>query len=265
MQGKDATESPRIVRISGVVQENPSVKTLTFDDPAKALPGQFVMVWIPGIDEVPMSVSYIGDIKGITVKNIGEATSALHNLSTGDMIGIRGPYGTYFKAGREKVLVVAGGIGIAPLAPFIEKAHEEGREVVLAFGAKTSEELLFLTRFENRCKEMHIATDDGSKGLHGFVSDLVEEILTTGDFDEILTCGPEKMIKKIANMARQKNIPVQASLERYVKCGVGICDSCAINGLHVCKDGPVFSGEVLTELADFGRQRRNASGTIEKL
>ena len=102
MQGKDATESPRIVRISGVVQENPSVKTLTFDDPAKALPGQFVMVWIPGIDEVPMSVSYIGDIKGITVKNIGEATSALHNLSTGDMIGIRGPYGTYFKAGKHR-------------------------------------------------------------------------------------------------------------------------------------------------------------------
>ena len=265
MPGKSRLESPRTVTISGVVEENPDVITMTFKDACEAKPGQFVMVWIPGIDEVPMSVSQIGEEKGITVKRIGEATKALHGLGVGDKIGVRGPYGTYFESEGKNILVVAGGIGIAPLAPFIEKAKEEGKSITLVFGAKTSKELLFLDRLRPSCKELHISTDDGSQGYHGFASDLAEEILKKETFDEIMTCGPEMMMKKVAEIAHARNIPMKASLERYMKCGVGICDSCTIDGLLVCKDGPVILGDTLAKLDDFGKQRRDACGRIEAI
>ncbi|UCE39674.1 MAG: dihydroorotate dehydrogenase electron transfer subunit [Thermoplasmata archaeon] len=253
-------ELPRIVKILDIVEENPDVKTIFFEDDFEAYPGQFVMVWIPSVDEVPMSVSYLGEKKGITVKNVGKATSSLCKLKPGDKIGIRGPHGTFFEATGDSLLVVAGGIGIAPLAPLMENAHNIGKQITLAFGAKSKSELLFINRLKGCSRELNISTDDGSLGFHGFVSDLVEDILKKQSFDEILCCGPEIMIKKIADLAKLNGIPLQASLERYMKCGVGICDSCAIDGFHVCIDGPVFSGKILSELADFGRFRRDACG-----
>lgn len=262
---KEILDTPRITKVLNVVEENPEVKTINFKDDSKALPGQFMMIWIPGVDEVPMSFSYIGDDKGITVKKIGEATKVLHGLSKGEKIGIRGPYGSNFEAQGKKILAIAGGIGIAPLAPFIEMATKNKKEVVLAFGAKSSNEFLFIKRLENSCKELRLATDDGSLGYHGFVSDLADEILKKEDFDEIVTCGPELMMKKIVDLAFQKNIPIMASLERYMKCGVGICDSCAINGFLVCKDGPVFSNNALSKLKDFGEFRRDGSGRREPI
>jgi dihydroorotate dehydrogenase electron transfer subunit len=262
---KDSLESPRIVKILSVIEENSDVKTLTFKDDCKAFPGQFVMAWLPGVDEVPMSLSYIAEEIGFTVKKIGEATKAIHLLKTGDRIGIRGPYGTHFEVKGKKLLVVAGGIGIAPLAPYIEIVQKEGKNLTLAFGAKTKDELLFLNRLKDHSEKLLIATDDGSEGYHGFVSNLAEEILEKEGFDEILTCGPELMIKKVVDVANQRNIPVQASLERYMKCGVGICDSCAIDGLLVCKDGPVFSGKILAGLNDFGKFRRDACGGKEQI
>lgn len=265
MLEKDSMESPRIVKVLSVIEENNDVKTLTFEDDCKAFPGQFVMVWLLGVDEVPMSLSFIGEEKGFTVKKVGEATKAMHILKPGDKIGIRGPYGTHFEAKSNKLLVVVGGIGIAPLAPFIEIAQKEGKNLTLAFGAKTKAELLFLNRLKDRCEKLLIATDDGSEGYHGFVSNLAEEILEKEVFDEILTCGPELMIKKVVDVANKKKIPIQASLERYMKCGVGICDSCAVDGLLVCKDGPVFSGNILAELNDFGRFKRDACGRKEQI
>lgn len=265
MLEKDRLESPRIVKILSVIEENSDVKTLTFKDDCKAFPGQFVMVWVPDVDEVPMSLSFIGEKKGFTVKKIGEATKAMHLLKKGDRIGIRGPYGTHFETKGKKLLVVAGGIGIAPLAPFIEIAKKDGKNLTLAFGAKTKAELLFLNRLKDRYEELLIATDDGSEGYHGFVSNLANEILEKEDFDEILTCGPESMIKKVVDAANNKKISVQASLERYMKCGVGICDSCAIDGFLVCKDGPIFSGKALANLNDFGRFRRDACGKKEQI
>lgn len=265
LQEKDRLESPRIVKIHDVKNETHDVKTITFKDDCKAFAGQFVMVWLPGVDEVPMSLSYIGDEKGVTIKNVGKTTKALHLLKSRDKIGIRGPYGNYFDLKGKRFLAIAGGIGIAPLAPLIETAQSKKKSIDLALGAKTSEELLFLDRLKNRCKDLFIATDDGSKGYQGFVSDMVAEILEKEEYDEILTCGPELMIKKVADIAKPRNIPVQASLERFMKCGVGICDSCAIDGYHVCKDGPVFSDKILSKLDDFGRFRRDACGRKHKI
>lgn len=265
MQEKDRLESPRIVKIIDIKNETHDIKTITYKDDCKAFAGQFVMVWLPGVDEVPMSLSYIGNEKGITVKNVGKATKALHLLKSGDNIGVRGPYGNYFDLKGKRFLAIAGGIGIAPLAPLIEAAQIKKKSIDLALGAKTSKELLFLDRLKNSCKELFIATDDGSKGYHGFVSDMVEEIMDKKEYDGILTCGPEQMMKKVADIAKSRNIPVQASLERFMKCGVGICDSCAIDGYHVCKDGPVFSDKILSKLYDFGRLRRDACGRKQKI
>jgi dihydroorotate dehydrogenase electron transfer subunit len=90
-------------------------------------------------------------------------------------------------------------------------------------------------------------------------------LIKTGKYDQIITCGPERMMKKVIDLALENDIKVQASLERFMKCGIGICDACAVNGLHVCKDGPVFNGELLLKLSDFCRWRRDASGKRIKI
>jgi dihydroorotate dehydrogenase electron transfer subunit len=262
---KTNVKSQRIVKITDVVEENPNVKTLMFRDPNNAFAGQFVMVWIPKVDEIPMSISQNGEYKGMTIKQIGAATNALNNLKTGDKIGIRGPYGTFFRSRGKKILVVAGGIGIAPILPFIETNNREDAEVYVALGAVTSSELVFDQRLQGKCNELYMATDDGSVGYHGFVTDLAKEVVLREGIDEIFTCGPEIMIKKMVDFAKENNILIQASLERYMKCGVGLCDSCAIDGLHVCRDGPVFSEKVLFSLDDLGNYKRDRCGRKVKV
>ena len=109
-----------------------------------------------------------------------------------------------------------------------------------------------------------ISTDDGSKGYKGLASDLAKEEIAKEKFDQVLTCGPEIMMKKLYDIC--KNIPFQASLERYMKCGFGICGQCCIGeGLRVCKEGPVFDGKTLKKIQDFGIYTRDASGRKIKL
>lgn len=258
-------KSQRIVEIIDVIQENKNVNTLTFSDSGNAYPGQFVMVWIPKVDEIPMSISINGKKKGMTIKAIGEATNALNQLSPGAKIGIRGPFGTYFQKRAKNILVVAGGIGIAPILPFIEGHQEDDVEITVALGAVTKNELVFEERLKGKCKELFIATDDGSAGYHGFVTNLAMEIAQREKIQEILTCGPEIMMVKMVDFAKKNNLKIQASLERYMKCGVGICDSCAINGFHICQNGPVFSEEVLFKLDDFGKFKRDGCGRKVKI
>lgn len=260
MPQKDNLESPRIVKVLDVIEESQDVKSFTFQDDFEFFPGQFVMVWVPNADEIPMSILSMGEKKAITVKKVGEATSAIFKLKPQDRIGIRGPYGTFFESKENRLLVIAGGIGIAPLIPLIENAYTQEKQVTIALGAKTASELVFVDRLKERCEKLHIATDDGSSGFNGFVTDLAKEILGKEIINEIFCCGPEIMIKKVVDLANEKDIPCQASLERHMKCGVGICDSCAIDGFHVCQNGPVFSGEVLSKLSDFGREKRDACG-----
>ena len=213
------------------------------------------MVWIPGIDEIPMSLSHIGERQAITVKKIGEATSALYNLKEGDKIGIRGPYGHGFAKKGRKALFVAGGIGIAPLLPLIRE-YEGEKEVIL--GARTKNEIIFEDEIK-KLAPLHISTDDGSYGFKGFATDLMSKLLNK-DFDIVYTCGPEKMMKRVYQICKENGIEMQASLERYMKCGIGICDSCSINGYKVCRDGPVFDIETLSKMTDFGKWKRNEAG-----
>ncbi len=240
--------------------ETPSTKTMRLDGKLDADPGQFVMVWVPGVDEFPMSVSYSGDRFGITYQILGDGTRALAKKRVGDLIGIRGPYGTGFEVSGKKLLMVAGGLGMAPVAPLLELAGKKGAKVDLVLGARTSKDLLFEKRARDSHANVNIATDDGSKGFKGFASVLAGKFLDGTKYQCVYTCGPEKMIVKVVDAATKKRIPVQASLERMMKCGIGICDSCAIDGLHVCKDGPIFSSAQLKTLESFGRTRLDPAG-----
>ncbi|HUV61762.1 MAG TPA: dihydroorotate dehydrogenase electron transfer subunit [Thermoplasmata archaeon] len=250
----------KIFTITEQKDEATDCKTVRFDGDMDAQPGQFVMVWVPGVDEFPMSVSYVGDNFGVTYRVIGDGTRSLSAMNPGAKIGIRGPYGRGFEITGKRMLAVAGGTGMASIAPLVEKAVNSGVEVDLVIGAKTASELMMRGRCEEAGAKVHISTDDGSEGAKGLATDIAADIIQGGAFDSVCACGPERMAVGILHLTKKHGLPLQASLERHMKCGIGICDSCAIDGRHVCVDGPVFSGEILASLTDLGRTRLNPSG-----
>jgi len=244
---------PVPVRITAVTTETPSVRTFTFDRDFSFIPGQFVMVWIPGVDEVPMALS---SASSITVQRVGEATSALFSLQEGDVIGIRGPFGNGFPE-AHRVLAIAGGVGAAPLLPVIRS----GGVKKCLLGARSAEELLF-PRILESFTQLAVSTDDGTCGHRGFVVDLlISDDLS--QYDRIFCCGPERMMKAVLDLLVREGCPERGyfSLHRYMKCGIGVCGSCAIDpeGLRVCRDGPVFRGDIL-QRSEFGDYSRDASG-----
>lgn len=242
------------------VDEAEACRTVRFEGSLSAVPGQFVMVWIPGIDEFPMSVSYVGDRFGITYKIIGKGTQSLSAMNPGDRVGIRGPYGRGFDLQGRRLLAVAGGVGMAVIAPLVDLARNEGSEIDLVLGAKTESEVMMRDRCEKAGATVHVATDDGSCGTKGLATEVAAPLLEAGGYDCVYACGPERMIVAAFQLSQKHDMPFQASLERYIKCGIGVCDSCAIDGHHVCRDGPVFKGDMLESLPDFGRMRLSPSG-----
>lgn len=242
--------------ITEIIRETPSVTTLTTDIDLDAVPGQFVMVWIRGLDEIPMALSYPDSI---TVQKVGEATSALAGMKVGDSIGIRGPFGKGFELLGKRIMVIAGGVGAAPLLPLVTEACTN--EVDTLIGARTAHELLFEEQF-SRYSTVSVATDDGSKGYHGFISDLMLQY-DLDDFDGFYVCGPELMMKRVLDILHTRGLEgrSQFSLHRYFKCGIGVCGACVIDpeGLRVCKDGPVFPGDLLIE-SELGKYHRDATG-----
>ena len=162
-----------IAEITGIINETKNIKTIRFNLSLNSKPGQFVMVWLPGIDEIPMSLSYAD---GITVDNVGEATQAIHGLEKGSQIGIKGPYGNGFDLSANDYLLIGGGTGIAALALAAESLGQAGKNVRMAIGARTADDLLFVERMK-ALGEVHIATDDGSSGNHGFVTQVAETLI----------------------------------------------------------------------------------------
>lgn len=263
----------RIVKIEDAKQETPKVKSFTFKDKlcSKAKPGQFIMVWIPDVDEVPMSLSGISPHAcSISVKKVGEATRALHQREVGDYIGIRGPFGNGFHIVGGKVMVVGGGTGMASLMPLAESLVREKAKVTFLLGAKTKNELPFRERMQAVLSKIRgrfeVTTEDGSYGSKGVVVDLAEKYLAKEKLDMIYTCGPEPMMRKMLLLAERFHTPLQASLERLMRCAIGICGTCVIGKYRVCKDGPVFTSEQLSEVREeFGHFKRTFDGRKVKL
>ncbi len=235
------------------------VRTLRFEYHHEVRPGQFFMVWLPGVDEIPMSASYCSGRKGITVKEVGPATKALCDLRSGDKIGVRGPYGHGYSLHDGRILVVGGGTGMASLLPAVEAVGDPAR-VDVAIGARNVSELLFIDRARSASGNVRTSTDDGTDGLRGTAVDLVADMLSKERYDHVLACGPEKMMYYLLPLLRKQAVKCQLSLERYMKCGAGLCGSCALDEKRVCVDGPVFTGEEAQRMIEFGKFRRNEAG-----
>jgi dihydroorotate dehydrogenase electron transfer subunit len=251
-------QMPVGVTISRIQEETPSIRTFVFDREFASRPGQFVMVWVPGVDEIPMALS---SPASITVQKVGDATAALFDLGEGEMIGIRGPYGNGFSV-SGRTLAVAGGVGASPLLPLVDAGQVE----TFLLGARTASELLFADRIRNEATLM-VATDDGTAGHHGFVTHLLGRI-DLADYDHICVCGPEVMMAAVLDLLDREGSAErgQFSLHRYMKCGIGVCGSCCTDpsGLRVCRDGPVFTGDRLLD-SEFGFYMRDASGRRREL
>jgi dihydroorotate dehydrogenase electron transfer subunit len=256
-------------RITEIVDECKNVKTFLFDeDVREAIPGQFVMGWIPGKTERPLSISNREPL-GLTVKKFDLPTSvftpAMFELKEGDKLWIRGPIGNGFpvdEMNNSNLYNVGGGTGNVPLKLLAESVDSK---IISFIGAKTSDELLFEDRFRN-VGEVHIATEDGSRGEKGFVTDLLNNYEFAED-GRAAICGPEKMIYRAAGILGKKleHNKIYGSFERLMKCAYGLCGSCALGHYRVCADGPVFTAEEMKGIPDFGKFKRDRCGRKEPL
>ena len=222
---------------------------------ATAKPGQFVMVRCGGDTTLPrpFSIHRIDDRQlAFLFKVVGKGTNRLSQVKKGDTLNIFGPLGNGFNinAGSRNILLVAGGMGIAPLYFLAEAAAGTGKKVTLINGARTRDSLLPVSLpqkfYEKGLPPVGVnvvtATEDGSEGFRGLATQLVPHYLK--GIDQVFACGPAAMYESMAKMPELKNKDVQLSLEIMMGCGVGVCYGCTIktrSGLkQVCKDGPVF-------------------------
>jgi dihydroorotate dehydrogenase electron transfer subunit len=262
-----ATNQLRTTRILNVKTESPTVKTFTFKDKGcvRAKPGQFLMFWIPGVDEIPLSILDTNEdgAVSVAVKKVGEATQALHSKKVGEIVGLRGPFGNSFTLKEGKILMVGGGTGTAPLLFLAKKLTSKTIKLVFVIGAKTKKELLFIDKLEETCSKDNLiaTTEDGSYGIKGLATTPFETLLTKEKFDMIYTCGPEQMMRKVSDLAEKHGIALEASLERLMRCAIGLCGSCVVGKYRVCRDGPVFTASQLKEAkSEFGVSKRDFSG-----
>lgn len=252
---------PQTVRIREIRDETRTIRTFVLDaELPDARPGQFVMLWLPGVDEKPMSIACPTPLT-VTIARVGPFTTALYGRKVGDRVGWRGPYGRGFSLREDRpALLVSGGCGVGPL--YFLATHAVGRRVptTVALGARTADGLLYVERFRALGVELLLATDDGTAGYKGYVTDAILQSANRNPAPSIYACGPEHMLVAVHRLCREQGIPGQLSLERYMKCGFGICGQCALDGYLVCQDGPVFDVAQLDGLRDFGRAQRSATG-----
>jgi dihydroorotate dehydrogenase electron transfer subunit len=264
-----AANKLRTTHILNIETESSAVKIFTFKDKqcARAKPGQFLMLWIPSVDEIPLSIldAKENGIVSVAVKKVGEATSAFHKKRVGELIGVRGPFGNCFTLREDIILMVSGGTGTAPILFLAERSASKIAKLVFVTGAKTKGELLFMNRSKSilggEKTRLIATTEDGSYGIKGLATKPLERLLERERFDMIYTCGPEQMMRKVFDLAEKYGVALEASLERLMRCAVGLCGSCVIGRYRVCKDGPVFTAEQLRDVkSEFGISKRDFNG-----
>ena len=215
------------------------------------MPGQFVEVRVDGSTSTflrrPISINFVDREKNelwLLVATVGDGTKHMAKLQPGDTLNCVLPLGNGFTPAKqgENVLLVGGGVGVAPLLYVGAEMKRQGIEPTFLLGARTANDLLMLPVF-NMYGRAYVTTEDGSMGEKGFVTN--HSILTKERFDRISTCGPTPMMKAVARYARQNNVDCEVSLENLMACGLGACLCCVEKttegNLCVCKDGPVFN------------------------
>ena len=251
-------------RIKSVVTENADTFTMTIE-PKDGLSkwkfeaGQFNMLYVYGMGEVPISISGDPGNSSViihTVRAVGAVTQAMRRLKPGDILGVRGPYGTNWpvdKVQGKDVIIAAGGIGLAPLRPamyYIMSHRQKYRKVILLYGARTPDELIFRNEVRDWRSsldlEINVTVDRASSDWRGNVG-VVTTLIPRIEFDPAntiaLICGPEVMIRFTILALQKCTIPLEnifVSMERNMKCGVGLCGHCQHGPHFICKDGPVF-------------------------
>lgn len=271
MQGcfSSPIDAPKVFSIERTFLSAEGVTTFVIKGSVNARPGQFVNVWIPNENEKPFSIARDRDGEiWLTVCAVGPFSKKFCTLQKGDRIGIRGPYGKGFTIPQEQknIVLVGGGYGMAPLHN-AGMAHKKNNSHVIAItGARSARNVLFVEECESSGFETFVSTDDGSLGRKGYTTQILAEILErTGEkkIDLVQTCGPEVMMKVIAEMCREQNIPCEVSVERYMKCGFGVCGQCVVEGTgeRMCREGPVTEGNyALEKFSDFGVFHRGPEG-----
>lgn len=215
------------------------------------LPGQFVELRVDGSPSTflrrPISINFVDRERNelwLLVATVGDGTRKLAELKTGDLLNCVLPLGNGFTPAQtnENILLVGGGVGVAPLLYMGSEMAKNGCKPTFLLGARTSKDLLMLDEFK-KYGRVYVTTEDGSEGEKGFVTN--HSLLQQERFDRISTCGPTPMMKAVARYATQAGIDCEASLENLMACGVGACLCCVEKttegNLCVCKDGPVFN------------------------
>jgi NAD(P)H-flavin reductase len=223
------------------------------------LPGQFLMVEVPGFGEVPISISSSTSNKGfleLCIRKAGTVTKALHRAQRGAKIGIRGPFGTHFPLKQMKghsVLLIAGGLGLAPLrAPiyYVTENRADFKDVHILYGTKSPSQMLFDYQYESwrRIDDVNIQIiveepDDRWDGPVGLITQLLDGVEVDANETYAIVCGPPVMFKFVCQRLNKMGIPMHrmfVSLERRMHCGMGKCCRCNVGSTYTCTDGPVF-------------------------
>jgi NAD(P)H-flavin reductase len=261
---------PHWAKIIQIQPEAPGVSTywLKFLDPGLQQhfhfkPGQFNMLSVPGVGEAAISISSDptqGETVGHTIRLAGNVTRTIGQLQSGGLLGVRGPFGTSWPVSEQKgkdIVVAAGGIGLPPLRPVIYQImqhREDYGRVVLLYGARTPRDLQFAAEYDQwQAAGIEVMVtvdlaDESWAGQVGVVPILFYRLRMDPHQAVVFTCGPEIMIRFVVFEAMARRVPdnrIFVSLERNMKCGLGYCGHCQVGPYFVCKDGPVFSYDML--------------------
>jgi NAD(P)H-flavin reductase len=257
---------PHPATITAITQEAYAIATYTlvFTDETvrkgyRFRPGQFNMLYVPGIGEIPISLSSdpgSPERLGHTIRYAGNVTRAISRLKEGDVIGVRGPYGSSWPLEQARggdLCIVTGGIGLAPLRPVIYtiiRQRADFERVILLYGARTPADMLYTSEFSAwQAHDIQVLVtvdraDDKWRGHVGVVPMLFYQVRLDPKRTIVLTCGPEIMIRFVIYEALARRIPkesIYVSMERNMKCGIGVCGHCQFGPTFICRDGPVLS------------------------
>ncbi len=249
--------SDLVARLLSRDQLSPDAQLLRFgsEAPLRALPGQFTMVRVEGGGLLRRPYSFCDLLEDgaftLLVKEVGVGTRALMNLPVGGVVSSLGPLGTTFDLPPPDLtpVVVAGGVGIAPFVLFCRRLAESGRRGIVLLGGRRRPDLYLRETFESFGMDVRVATEDGSAGHHGRVTELLDAALKEGR-PQLYSCGPTGMLLRVAEAGADAGVPHQVSIERRMGCGMGCCLGCVVwarppsggpeEYLRSCTEGPVF-------------------------
>ena len=245
-----------IYTVDQIRHENDMTSSLIMREPMQSEPGQFLLLWLPGIGEKPFSIAG-NDPLIVTIADVGKMTHMIHEFKPGDRVWIRGPLGQGYKPYGKDALLVGGGYGASPLLLLAEKLIDKGLNVQIFLGARTKDLLILTDQFRKLPLTLHITTNDGSEGIEGFVTNPLEKSIQQLEDPQqacVYACGPKGMLLGIDGLCERYHVPRQLSWEAIMRCGMGLCGTCRIElpetwkepenlpgsrrAWLVCRDGP---------------------------